>query len=119
MINCLTRYDDDHYSTKTRIDNASSRFELPDTSHINTNNQFVPPIFVVQLQLPADPPPSLFTTVEDGPGWAILVYFKITEDTCNQLKDLSTASGSVKLFAEYCEKAFDDPAWRARFKVRR
>jgi hypothetical protein len=34
---------------------------------------------VVQIQIPSEPPPSLFTTVEDGPGWAILIYFRITE----------------------------------------
>ena len=67
--------------------------------------------------MPADPPTSIFSMAEDGPGWAILVYFMITEDTCNQLKDLSTASSAIKLFAQYCEKAESDATWKARFKV--
>lgn len=90
---------------------------MPDTSHLNLNHPFVPPIFVVQLQFPADPPPSLFATAEDGPGWVILIYFMITEDSCKQLKDITTASPAVKLFAQYCEKAEADPAWKSRFKV--
>lgn len=36
----------------------------------------------------------------------------------NQLKDLSTASPAIKLFAEWCEKCTEDPLWRGRFKVR-
>ena len=36
-------------STKNRIDHATKRFTLPDTSHINTHNAHVPPIFVIQV----------------------------------------------------------------------
>lgn len=36
---------------------------------------------------------------------------------CEELKDLSTASPAVKLFAEYCKRAPTEPEWRARFKV--
>lgn len=39
------------------------------------------------------------------------------QDACNQLKDIANASPAVKLFAEWCEKAPTDPAWRGRFKV--
>lgn len=39
------------------------------------------------------------------------------QDACNQLKDLATASPAVRLFAEWCEKAPVDAAWRGRFKV--
>lgn len=40
------------------------------------------------------------------------------QDAVNQLKDLSTASPAIKLFAEWCEKCTEDPLWRGRFKVR-
>jgi hypothetical protein len=40
-----------------------------------------------------------------------------TQDACNQLKNLSTASPAVKLFAQWCERAPVDPLWRGRFKV--
>ena len=46
------------------------------------------------------------------------MYFRITEDTCQQLKHLATASPAVKLFAQWCEKAPNDANWRGRFKVR-
>lgn len=106
----------DIFCTKTRADHAAPRFTLPDTSHINTYNQHVPPYFIIQIQIPSEAPP-MFATVEDGPGWAILMYFMITEDTCKQLSNLATASPAVRLFAQYCEKAPIDPLWRGRFKV--
>eukprot|EP01034_Spumella_vulgaris_P024243 gene24243-30562_t len=107
----------DVFCTKLRVDHAATRFQLPDTSHINTHNEFVPPIVIVQIQIPSEPPTSIFSSAEDGPGWAIVMYYRISEDACNQLKDLSTASPAVKLFAEWCEKAPVDAAWRGRFKV--
>lgn len=108
----------DVFCTKQRCDHATQRFALPeDLVNVDTFNEHVPPIFVVQIQIPSEPPPSMFTTVEDGPGWSILLYFKITEETRNQLKNLSTASPAVKLFADYCKKAPNDPAVRGRFKV--
>lgn len=109
----------DIFCTKQRLDHASQRFQLPDTSHINTHHPHVPPIFVVQIQIPSEPPPSVFSSVEDGPGWAILIYFMITEDTCKQLANFQTASPAVKLFATYCEKAVSEgnKEWGGRFKV--
>ena len=104
-------------SAKNRKDHIAQRMALIDTSDIHTNNPHVPPIFIVQMQIPSDPPPSLFSTVEDGPGWAIVMYFRITEDSCHQLLDMDTASPALKLFANYCEKAEKDATWRARFKV--
>ena len=71
---------------------------------------------MIQLQLPSDAP-SMFRTVEDGPGWAIVMYFKITEWACEELKDLETASPAIQLFAKYCQYAEDDVAWRSRFKL--
>lgn len=84
---------------------------------IETFHPHVPPVFVVQVQIPSDPPSSLFSTAEDGPGWAIVMYFAITEDSVRQLKNLSTASPGIQLFAEHCEKAISTPAWSSRFKV--
>jgi len=108
----------DCFCTKNRLDHATQRFQLPDTSDIDTHHPHVPPIFVVQIQIPAEPPPSLFSNVEDGPGWSILMYYRISPDTCRQLKNVATASPAVQLFAQWCEKAPHDAAWRGRFKVR-
>jgi hypothetical protein len=159
-----------YHSTKLRADHCSSRFKFADPNssapiNVDTHNAFVPPVFVIQIQIPSDPPSGFFTSAEDGPGWAILMYYRISEvrivhilvfsfvfdvwgsalqkcassvcfcvmrsalshfpvlsvvrqDAVNQLKDLSTASPAVKLFAEWCEKCTEDPLWRGRFKVR-
>jgi hypothetical protein len=48
-------------------------------NNIQTNNKYVPPIFVIQIQIPSEPPASFFSSSEDGPGWAVVMYFKITE----------------------------------------
>jgi hypothetical protein len=34
---------------------------------------------VIQIQIPSEPPASFFTSSEDGPGWAIMMYYMITE----------------------------------------
>lgn len=108
----------DVFCTKLRQDHACQRFAIPEELlSVDTNHSSVPPVFVVQIQIPSDPPPSFFSSVEDGPGWAILMYFKITEETIAQLKDLSTASPAVRLFADWCAKAPSDSAVRGRFKV--
>ena len=103
----------DVFCTRSRLDHVAPRFELPSTSGIDTHNAFVPPLFVIQVQLPSQPPSSLFASEEDGPGWALVITFQITEDTCRQLKDLSTASPAVRLFAQWCEKVrfFCSPAF--------
>ena len=164
-----------------RADHCSPRFQLLDPAskapiNVDTGHPFVPSVFVIQIQIPSDPPSGFFTSADDGPGWAIMMYYRITEvcftaiscsvldffcvlmlvccfrldhcthyvylmhwynhfcnfspfslspflplhhnqDSLNQLKDLSTASPAIKLFAEWCEKCTEDPAWRGRFKV--
>ena len=53
-------------------------------------------------------------------GWSIVIYYKITDDTLNQLNDndvTSVCSPAVTLFSQWCEKAHEDAAWRGRFKV--
>ena len=106
----------DTFCARKRIDHIAQFLTLPDVQNLDTHSEFVPPILMIQLQLPSDSPP-LFKTVEDGPGWAIVMYFKITEWACNELKDLATASPAIQLFAKYCEFAETDFAWRSRFKV--
>ena len=67
-------------STKSRKDHVCRRIALPEELlKVDTGHEFVPPIFVVQVQIPSDPPPSLFSAVEDGPGWAMVMYLRITE----------------------------------------
>jgi hypothetical protein len=108
----------DVFKTRSRLDHVAKRFVLPDTSQIQTHHPAVPPLFIIQLQIPSEPPPSFFSSTEDGPGWSVVMYYRITAETCEQLKHLTTtASPAVKLWANWCEKAPTDAAWRGRFKV--
>ena len=50
------------------------------------------------------------------PSICFVSLLKIKE-SCEHLKNLSTAPPAIKLFAQWCEKAPKDPAWRGRFKV--
>lgn len=104
-------------SAKQRVDHAAQRFVLPETLGRETHCAHVPPLFIVQLQIPSEPPRSLFTSSDNGPGWALVMYFRVTEETCRELADLSTASPAVRLFAEWCRLAPTDAAMRGRFKV--
>jgi len=106
----------DTFCARKKIDHIAKFLALPSVAGINTNNAYVPPIFIIQMQMPTDPPP-LFGSVEDGPGWAVVLYFRITDATCQALKDLSTASPALKLFAKYCQFAETDFAWRSRLKL--
>jgi hypothetical protein len=88
----------DVFCSHTRMDHATPKFHLPDEyTSIDTHDPYVPPIMVVQIQIPAEEPP-LFVTVDDGPGWCIMMYFKISDQTREELKDISTASPAVKLW---------------------
>lgn len=69
----------DVFRTKARMDHIARDFHLPDVSRIQTHHSSVPPLFIIQLQIPSEPPPSFFSTTEDGPGWSIVMYYKITE----------------------------------------
>lgn len=107
----------DIFCAKNRVDHAASRFQLPDTSHLDDSlPAHIPAIMVVQMQIPSEPP-AMFSFAEDGPGWALLMYFMITDETRKQLQDMSSASPAVKLWSDWCEKAPTDKDMRARFKV--
>lgn len=64
------------FSAKSREDHVARKFELPDTSSINTHNKFVPPIFVIQIQIPTDPPASFFATSEDGEQLQLVILLQ-------------------------------------------
>jgi len=106
----------DVFSAAARIDHAAERFAIPKKyTDVDTHSAFVPPVFVVQIQIPADSP-SFFSSVTDGPGWSICMFFAITPQTLSEMKNLATASPAVRLWAKWCEVAEQDKAWRSRFK---
>ncbi|CAN0039825.1 unnamed protein product [Discosporangium mesarthrocarpum] len=75
----------------------------------------VPPILVVNVQLPSAPP-ALMSSAEDGPGIQCVFYFRISEATNQALHNLETASEAVKLWKYYCEGALVDDSVKGRFK---
>lgn len=106
----------DAFCTKLRMDNVQMKMSLPDIPGGGSGHPHVPELMIVQIQFPSEPPP-LFGSVEDGPGWAIVMTYRLSKETKEHLKNLATAPPAVKLFAKWCEKAPTDPAWRGRFKV--
>ena len=95
----------DFVKASTKIDNFGSKVNLPEEWKIETHQAGVPPIFVINAQLPSDFTTSFFAEVNDGDGWSLVFYYKITEETAEALKNLSTASPAVRLFAKYCSDA--------------
>ena len=68
------------------MDHCCPRFQLLDPNtdavplaQLKTHHAYVPPVFVIQIQIPSDPPSGFFTSADDGPGWAIVMYYRITE----------------------------------------
>lgn len=95
--------------------------EFRDVADIN--HGYVPTLLIVNTQFPADYSTSMFgTTKEDGKGWNLVHYFRVKRSTLKELEDMKTASGAVKLFAEYCKEApvsYKDSGsnWHGRFKL--
>lgn len=100
-----------------RIDDIGSKVKIPDEWIIETNNSLIPPIFIVNVQIPAENPISLFQEINDGTGYSLAYYFQLKPEIAESYKDLSTASPAARLFAEYCMKAPElDNDSRSEFK---
>lgn len=99
--------------------------QLPaEWTSVKTGHVGVPPVFIVQCQLPEVSLMSLpsFGEVTDGPGWSVTLYYRISEKTLAALKDLPSASGGIKLFVDYCKNAPEQDSnpkspYRGRFKI--
>jgi len=116
----------DCFCMDNRRDHIAQYMDLPEMKAITAKlatapgyAKEVPPLFVFQLQLPSDPPASFFSHVEDGPGWAMCVFFRLTDSSLEGLLNPATAKPGLKFFAEWCHKCmlpeFED--WKKRFKV--
>ena len=47
----------------------------------------------------------------------IILYFKLTPEALNELKNISKASPAIRLFQSWCKHSLDDMKWRGRFKL--
>jgi hypothetical protein len=69
------------FQTPQKIDHIGSRVNLPPSwlENAETGDPLVPPIFILNVQVPSDFSSSFFTEITDGPGWSLVMYFKLTE----------------------------------------
>mmetsp|Transcript_21463 Transcript_21463/g.31127 ORF Transcript_21463/g.31127 Transcript_21463/m.31127 type:complete len:1650 (-) Transcript_21463:216-5165(-) len=112
------------YRVPQQVDNIASHLPVPDDSSASDTSSlrggcFIPPMLVVQLQMP-DEPTSLMHTMQrkkDGPGRAVVMYFTLSKSVRKEMQDLLTASPSVKLFNEYCKHSYKEHAWQSRLKM--
>jgi len=109
--------------TPARIDAIGSKVYIPDEwKSVESPLEGVPNIFIVNCQLPSEFNTSLFREITDGPGWSLVHYFRLSENTAAQMRDLSTADNAVKLFVDYCRNAPEQESnskspYRGKFKV--
>jgi hypothetical protein len=115
----------DYFQMGSKVDDVGSKVCLPpEWLDIDTHNELIPPLFIVNIQVPSENPliASLFTEVVDGAGYTFVTYYRITKETAAAMADLSTAPPAVKLLADYCMEAPEidrdsSSPWRGRFKT--
>lgn len=110
----------DFFKTESRIDHIASKITIPIEwlSRI-TNNPYVPPLYIVNVQIPQDFQSGTFTSVSDGPGWSLVIYLLLKPEVCFELADMTRASPPLKLFSKFCRFAPDveNSPLKGRFKV--
>lgn len=89
---------------------------IPGLTDVQTGNEFIPPMFVINCWLPAEAT-GMFNNSADGPSFVVVLYFVISERTLTELKDFENASPGVKLLSEWCDQAEKDDSFRGRFKA--
>jgi len=113
----------DIVNTDGAIMNVDETFSVPHVkgmTDVNTGNEFVPPLFVVNIMIPRDPP--AFRVDKENPTKGdycmAILYLGITEQTLNELRNnLQNASPAVRLFSEWCKRGDNDPDFRTRLKM--
>ena len=51
----------------------------PAWSEMVTHDPKVPPLFIINFQIPSEFPTSFFTEITDGPGWSLVLYFRMSQ----------------------------------------
>ncbi len=116
----------DFFSCDSRIDNIASHVKIPaEWTAIKLDNPDVPPLFVANFQFPADFSSSMFKTVDNGAGWSLVFYFRVTDAMVGYTNNPATATGAAKLYMDYCANApiacapdvTANSPWKNKFKV--
>jgi hypothetical protein len=113
----------DCVQSNSRIDDIGSKLTFPSKwKDLDTHRAGVPPLFIINFQIPSEFPTSIFKEITDGPGWSLVLYFRMTQETANSLMNNETAPPGKKLFSDYCAEAPENISssssrWKARFKL--
>ena len=114
----------DWVKTDSRIDNIASKCIIPDEWYdVPYKIDGVPPLFIVNIQMPAENPIlSIFSETMDGPGWSLVFYFKMSNEVAESLRDLTSISPALKQFIDFCQNAPEvdedmNSPYRGRFKA--
>ena len=63
-----------------KIDNIGSKVNFPSAwKGIDTHQPGVPPLFIINFQIPSEFPTSIFKEITDGPGWSLVLYFRMSK----------------------------------------
>jgi Protein ENHANCED DISEASE RESISTANCE 2, C-terminal len=63
-----------------RVDCVGSKVNFPSGwKDMETNKSDVPPLFIVNFQIPSEYPTTIFREITDGPGWSLVLYFRMSQ----------------------------------------
>jgi len=111
LYNCVAV---DFVKVEARVNHMAADYILPEPT-VQFSHPKVPQFFVVNAQLPTDAPTMMGEA--DGPGFQVVLYFEISQETANELATRQNMREATKLFEEYCTIAEEKPEFRGRFKV--
>jgi hypothetical protein len=73
-----------------RIDNIGSKVDIPSAwTGLNTHCPKVPSLFIINVQIPSEFPTTIFREITDGPGWSLVLYFRMNQ-VCYDIKKLDS-----------------------------
>mmetsp|Transcript_2493 Transcript_2493/g.3895 ORF Transcript_2493/g.3895 Transcript_2493/m.3895 type:complete len:470 (+) Transcript_2493:230-1639(+) len=94
----------DFVRTPLRVTDMGKHLNIPKewSEGIDTHHPDIPPLFIVNAQIPHNWKTHLFNEISDGPCYHLILVYRVTAATAEALRDLLSAPPAVKLFAEYC-----------------
>ncbi|CAM9866590.1 unnamed protein product, partial [Chrysoparadoxa australica] len=110
----------DMFGTEARVMHIADTMSLASVTEslpaVPSQAAAVPPLLVVNVQLPTASP-VFMSSAEDGPGYQVVLYYRLTAASAQAYGSISTASEALKLWLEYCKKWEEDDTMKGRLKV--
>ena len=76
----LFQFFDSVFQCDKRVDCVGSKLNFPPSwKEMETNRSGVPPLFIVNFQIPSEYPTTIFKEITDGPGWSLVLYFRMSQ----------------------------------------